>query len=122
MTTPRCRITVTLPHRLLWVHRCVVLRALGLPMPATSELPRPWGKPNVCAADLRTITAEVDGTAVAVEADVRHALWLTLAPRHRGLVSPESPHEDALRIEARDVRREEAQPAPLTRITPQEAA
>lgn len=117
MTPPRCRLTIHLPHRELWLWRCVVLRALELPQ--TGEVPRVWewylGAEAIEVRDARRLEVVVRGDPDTLEADVRYALWLTLAPCHRGLL-------ELVRIEPHAERDEEAQPAPLTRITPQEAA
>lgn len=114
--TPRCRITVHLPHRELWLWRCVVLRALGLPQ--TGEVPRRWQWYYAVAAevrDTRTLVVVAQGEPEVLEDTVLYHLWCVLAPGHRGLV-------DLVRVECVPERHEEAQPAPLTRITPQEAA
>lgn len=107
--TPRCRLTVHLPHRELWLWRCAVLRALGLT--EALGVPRVWNAPNVAVTDTRTVVAVVWGEPEQLEADVRYALWLTLAPCHRGLVQ-------LVRVEIDVERSEEARPAPLTRIPP----
>lgn len=109
--TPRCRLTIHLPHRELWLWRCTVLRALGLPQ--TGEVPRRWEWYYADAAevrDTRTLTVVVHGEPHELEDTVRHALWWTLAPGHRGLVG-------LVQVEPIHVERsEEGQPAPLTRI------
>lgn len=112
MTPPRCRLTIHLPHRELWLWRCAVLRALGLP--PTDEVPRRWEwyhQPDAAEVrDTRTLQVVVSGEPEALEDAVRHALWWTLAPGHRGLVG-------LVQVEPTHVERsEEGQPAPLTRM------